>query len=258
MQIRHILYGSAVAAVALSMASGAIARTKPSDGVAGHIPNYQYTNVAPLPGAGVAINSQGKLDGEGAMQVNIPVAYTPGWGYLSVNDFQGEHPTKTADTFDNGSSVIGAGFFSKNRVFLSSMQVSSVWKESRAVSTQVSLLDETAKLPALSVGIQDVLAKEPHGYSEYVVLTKSFAVNGQKLYGSIGYGGGRFLDKTFAGISVPVAGSFNLLSEWDGFQLNNGLGWRPGGKDGKLTVYAGYNGHTGVLVGGGVACSFAK
>ena len=258
MQIKRAFCGSAVAVALLAMATSAIAYRRPSNGVPGHIPNYQYTNVAPLPGAGVAIDSQGKLNGEGAMQVNIPVAYTPGWGYVSLTDFEGEHPIKTADTFDNGSTIVGAGFFSKHRMFLSAMQVSGVWHEAKAVSGQVSLFDETAKLPALSVGVQDLLGKEPNGHSEYFVLTKSFALNGQKLYGTAGYGSGRFLDKPFAGISMPISGRFNFVSEWDGFQLNNGIGWRPDGKDGKFTFYAGSNGHVGLLVGGGYALNFAK
>lgn len=257
MQIRHVVYGLAVAAVSLAVATSAVARVAPN-GIAGHVPNYQYTNISPLPGGGIAVNSHGDLDGNGAMQVNIPVAYTPGWGYASLNEFQGEHPVKGGKDFDNGSSVFALGFFSSRRVFMSAMQVSSVWSEARAVSGQVMLTDETATAPAISVGMQDILQKEVNGRSAYAVLTKSYPVGGQKLYGTLGYGGGRFLNKPFAGVSMPLGGSLNVLTEWDGFQLNNGVGWRPGGKDGKMTVYAGYNGHTGVLLGGSLACVFSR
>lgn len=258
MSTGRIISGLVVVAVTLTMATGAIAKTWHPGGIAGEAPNYQYTNIAPLPGGGVAIDAKGNLDGNGAMQVNIPVAFTPGWGYASFNAFKGEHPVKGDPAFENGSSVFGLGFFKSRRVFMSGMQVSRVWHEAKALSGQVMLCDETAKAPAISVGMQDILKKEPNGRSSYIVLTKSLQAIGHPLYATLGYGGGRFLRTAFGGVSMPVAGSLNAMAEWDGFQLNSGLGWRPGGRKGNLTVLAAYNGHAGILLGGNVAFAFAK
>jgi len=258
MRLERTVYVFALAAVLLVFGVIAVCGAERSDGIVGKVPNYQYANIAPLPGAGIAIDAKGNLDGNGAMQLNIPVAYTPGWGYVSLNEFQGEHPVHGSPRWSNGSSIFGLGFFSTRRVYMSGMQVSRVWEEAKTLSGQMVVLDETEKMPAISLGMQDILKKEPNGRSPYLVVTKSLEAAGHPLYATLGYGGGRFLRKPFAGISMPVAGCVNLLAEWDGFQMNSGVAYRPGGRSGKLTVMAAYNGHAGILVGGSVACTFAR
>lgn len=216
-------------------------------------PDFQYTNVAPLPGGGIAINQQGRIDGQGAMQVNIPIAYTPGWGYVSLGGFEGQHPEQTSKSFDNGSGVLGVGLFENRRVFVSAMQVSNIFSESKCLSAQVSLFNETIATPAISVGIQDIRNKEVDGRSLYVVATKGFLLAGKGAYATLGFGTGRFLDRPFAGISIPLTASLNFAAEWDGFQRNTGIGWKPQGRNGNLTVLGSYNNQTGWLLGGSLA-----
>lgn len=257
MTIRRTLCGIGVAVFWLATASMVNSASR-TDGIPGQVPNYQYANIAPLPGAGVAINTRGELDGNGALQTNIPVAYTPGWGYASLNAFKGAHPVQDSPEFSNGSGIVALGFFNHRRIFISGMQVSKLRNEAKAYSGQVAILDETATVPAVSIGMQDVLRKEIYGRSGYIVLTKSIAVRSQKLYATLGYGSGRFLNKPFAGMSLPVGGNLNFATEWDGFQLNNGIAWRPGGRQGKFTTYTGYNGKAGILMGGSFAFDFSK
>jgi hypothetical protein len=218
----------------------------------------QYANIAPLPGAGVALNATGRLDGNGAFQVNIPVAYTPGWGYVSASAYGGAHVGGPAGELGNGSGVFAAGFFHRPSVFLSSMKTSHVLDESYAVSVQGQLLSDMPGTPALAVGEQDVLGKELGGVSPYVVLTKSLQLKNRTLFATLGYGGGRFLDKPFGGLSTPLGRSFNLAIESDGYQLNAGLGWRPSGRSGKLTFLGAYNGKCGWLLGLNVAGAFSS
>ena len=217
-----------------------------------HVPWPQYGNIAPLPGAGIAIDADGRPDGLGALQINIPVAYNPRSAYFFFSAYSGNYTNVHNEVFGNGSGVFGVTFGSRPRIYISAMQVSRDIGEAKALSCQVMLADEAPNRPAIAVGMQDVLKKEPDGRSLYAVFTKAVAVSDTQVYATLGYGGGRFLDHVFGGLSAPLGGHFNLAAEWDGFQLNTGLAWRPRGRDGKLTVLGGYNGRAGWLVGVGM------
>lgn len=223
----------------------------------GKIPNEQYTNIAPLPGGGIALNPAGEPDGQGALQINIPVAYTPKWGYVSVGAFWGDYPERD-HPFGNGSGIVALGFFSKPAIYMSGMQVSRLWNEAKAVNGQIGVLEETESRPAVAVGVQDILMKEDEQRSVYVVATKQINLFDRQAFASIGYGDGRFLDRPFGGLSVPLNDYFNVALEWDGFQLNSGLGIRPGGKDGWFTILGAFNGHDGWLAGASVAYDFTR
>ena len=216
----------------------------------------QYANTSPLPGSGMAIDREGRPDGLGAMHINIPVAYTPGWGTIAASMYEGSHIGTGQTEFGNGTGVFGMGFFGHPAVFISGMQVSEILNESKAVSGQISIFSEKTRTPALAIGKQDLLGKESNGMSPYVVLTKSFQAGGGPIYGTLGYGGGRFLDTFFYGVSAPLGKSFNLAGEYDGFQYNFGAGWRPGGRFGKVTLFAGHNSHAGYVAGMGVMGTF--
>lgn len=216
----------------------------------------QYANIAPLPGAGVALNANGEPDGQGAFQINIPVAYTPGWGYVSGAAYGGAHVGGPSGEFGNGTGVFGVGFFNKPRIFFSGMKVSHLVSDSMAVNTQVGLTDDTSTTPAVAVGEQDIFGKEMDGDSPYVVLTKSFRVKDQPLFATLGYGGGRFINKPFGGLSLPIGSSLNLAVENDGWQVSGGLGWRPGGRNGRLTLLTGFNGKCGWVAGFNIAGRF--
>ncbi|MCE5198837.1 MAG: hypothetical protein ABFD54_11520 [Armatimonadota bacterium] len=213
------------------------------------VPCPQYINIAPLPGGGTAIDSQGKPDGLGAVQINIPLAYTPGWSYLGMSAYKGSHDG-TVET-DNGSGVLALGFGGWPRIYASAMQVSSIWPEAKAVNGQVALSEEKAHTPALAFGVQDILNKEhaTTGRSYYWSATKSVQLDGHNAYATLGFGTGRFLKRVFTGISMPYGDRTNLISEWDGYQINAGVTYRPSGRYGNTTLLAAHNGKVGWLFG---------
>jgi len=217
------------------------------------VPSAQYMNVAPLPGAGTALNSLGDPDGLGAFQVNIPVAYTPRWGYVSAGVFKGDHPHTPGTGFGNGTGILGAAFGNYPSVYVSGLQASEILEESKCLSLQVSVLRENDTTPALAVGVQDLLEKEARMQSLYFVATKTFRAGSRPVYATAGFGGGRFLDGPIGGVSTPLTESLNAALEWDGYQINTGLGWRPGGRKGWFTLLGGYNGRTGLVFGGTAA-----
>lgn len=246
---------SIAAILCLTLSNAAWSRYTHPSSIPG-TPVGQYANTSPLPGSGIAINQQGKPDGLGAMQVNVPVAYTPSWGNIVASAYRGSHIGTWETEFGNGTGVFGVGFFGRPAVYISGMQVSEILNESKAVSGQISIFSEKPRTPALSIGKQDMLGKEPNGMSPYVVLTKSFQAGARPIYGTLGYGGGRFLDTFFYGVSAPLGKSFNLAAEYDGYQYNFGAGWRPGGQFGKLTIFAGHNSQVGYVAGMAVVGTF--
>lgn len=209
----------------------------------------QYANIAPLPGSCVAVNAGGRPDGLGAYQINIPVAYTPARGFFAVCASVGAHTRSSATEFGNGSGYIGAGISNRRKTFVSAMKVSHIVGESRVWSFQVSLVEESEKTPAVSLGVQDLFEKEVDGRSPYLAVTKTLSVGKRTGFATLGVGGGRFLDNPFGGFSVPLSDKLNLAVEHDGYQLNAGLGLRPGGRHGKWCIIAAYNGKCGWLAG---------
>ncbi len=218
------------------------------------VPNAQYVNIAPLPGAGVALNSHGVPDGLGAFQINIPVAYTPGWGYAGLGVFEGGLIDQSG--LNNGSGVLGAGFGEWPKLYISAMQVSDIWSESKAVSAQLAVVPEHGNTPAVAIGDQDILRKEIGQRAPYGVMTKELSLSGRPIFATLGYGTGRFLNSPFGGLSAPIGNNLNVAVEWDGWQMNTGVGWRPGGRSGKLTLLAAYNGQVGPLLGATVVTWF--
>ena len=250
-----------ISAVTLMLCLTPGIRANASDVAIPNQPWPQYCNMAPLPGAGIALNSDGHADGVGAIQMNIPVAYTPGSGFANLSAYAGNYCNGNRENFGNGTGVLGFGLGNKDehRVYFSAMQVSrDIVHEAKAVNCQVLLFDETNNRPSVSFGIQDILHKEPDGKSYYCVATKCLSVKGKSVYASLGYGNGRFLDDPFAGLSIPIGEKYNLITEYDGFQLNAGLSYRPSGRFGKATLLGGYNGKSGWIAGIGTGITFGS
>jgi hypothetical protein len=227
------------------------------------VPNTQYANIAPLPGGGIALDQHGKPDGQGAIQMNIPVAYTPGANYFSVGVFEGEHvDAYYKDTESNGSGVFAFGIGNWPRFYGSAMAVSHLFaNDSKAISLQLQCVEETSNMPAIAIGVQDPFRKEwvefhntmnsNEGY--FFVATKRFSIKHKPLYTTLGYGTGRFLSRPFVGLSYPLSDQLNIIGEFDGYQLNGGIGFRPFGRYGSFTMLAGYNGKCGKLIGSSYA-----
>ncbi|MCE5315384.1 MAG: hypothetical protein ABFD49_06345 [Armatimonadota bacterium] len=223
-------------------------------------PAPQYVNVAPLPGSGMALDSDGKPDGAGAMQINIPVAYTPGKDYVELSAYAGQfvNDNKSDPNWKNGTGTIGFGFGTWPRFYGSGMAVSSlIFDDSKVLSAQLQIVKESGATPAIAIGAQDILNKEEADFGDtcntgvgyYGVATKNVHVSGKSVYVTAGYGAGRFLDRPFGGVSVPVNNYISLATEYDGFQINTAAGWRPYGRYSCVTVSGGYNGQTGWVLG---------
>jgi len=218
-------------------------------------PAADYVNTAPLPGAGVVLSQDGTPDGTGAMQLNIPIAYTPGAGYFDLGAFKGNHPHEFSSSLPNGSGRFAAGIGLRPRVYVSAMQVSGrIFRDSMAFNAQVQLIEHGESTPAFALGVQDITDEKSslgeEAQSFYGVATRSLVVDGAQVHISLGYGSGRFMDTLFGGVSCPLGDHFNALAEWDGFQTSEALAWRPGGRFGNFTVLVGYNNKAGALVGG--------
>jgi hypothetical protein len=248
--LRSIVYTGA-AVVMFGTSSGSCFANKP--------PAPQYVNVAPLPGGGVALNADGKPDGAGAMQINIPMAYTPGKGYVEISAYAGQWAdTSTKPSWHNGSGALGFGFGTWPRFYGSGMAVSSlVFEDSKALNAQLQVVKESDLAPAIAIGAQDILNKEEADFGEtsntgvsyYGVATKQLSISGKPVYFTAGYGAARFLDRPFGGISIPLNDYLTVATEYDGFQVNTALGWRPWGRFSPVTVLGGYNGQAGLLTG---------
>ena len=253
--VRDFLMTSRVtAAVALALAlCAAVVSAQPSL----DDPNRQFSNISPLPGGGIAINSEGEPDGLGAVQINIPVAYIPSPGYFAAGAYFGKAARKDGE-LSNPTGVIGVGLSGTTRIYVSAMiYTGRVNTGGVALNGQVMVSSETESHPSVSIGVQDAFkSARQKGYSVYAVATKGFAVGEKNVYASVGAGGGRFKNNLFGGLSYPVTDAVNIAAEWDGFQLNGGAAWRPAGREGRMTVLGAYNGQLGLLVGvGGVFSS---
>lgn len=222
-------------------------------------PVVQYVNIAPLPGGGLALNNEGKVDGEGAIQVNIPIAYTPGDDFIGISAYAGEYLKSVSDeNWNNGSGFYEMGFCGRPRIYFSAMAVSShLIDDSKVLSAQLQLFEEKKKTPALAIGAQDLLDKETDEYGDdyatgvawYGVATKGFSAGNRKVYATLGWGKARFLNHFFYGLSMPLNDNFSFSAENDGYQYNTALSWRPNGRFSNTTVLVGYNQEAGPLVG---------
>lgn len=201
----------------------------------------QLSNITPMPGGGVAINPQGDMDGLGAFQINIPIAYTPKSRYIDTSFFVGGVPS-TDDTLNNYTGIAGGSMGGFPRLWLSAMAVS---KDDVTANAQLLLVKEQKYVPSVSVGVEDIFQSEDCGFIGHVILTKNIPAGEQNFYYSIGYRQDDFI----GGISAPLGKSFNLAVEWDGFQFNSALIWRPKGQNGHLTLLGGYEGQAGPIFG---------
>ena len=193
---------------------------------------YQFRHSSTLPGNMFGVSRTGQVGFDGALQQNVPVAYTPAadnWvmGYNSGSN------TGSIEIGFSGQDVIGTGFIGLgvgrpgHGVYGSWMVVGRHMEE--AYNFQYQLADGGERGWALAVGIQDILNQrddyvgDPYGArSIYGVATRPLDLFGDS-YLTVGWGDGRFDSSVFGGLSVPVTGGLTLVTEYDGMQVNAGL-----------------------------------
>ncbi|MCE5324010.1 hypothetical protein LLG46_11940 [bacterium] len=215
----------------------------------------QFGTLGPLPGDGFAVDSEGKLDGFGALQINIPIAYTPLTGYVVASGSAGG-VTEDKSNFKNGTAVVGGSVGGWPRLWMSAMVI----KNDNAVANgQLSVFSETLSRPAVAVGLQGLFRNSEVKKWGYITATKGFALrNNKNIYATVGIRGERKNARGIGGLSYPLSQSFNFATEWDGYQFNNGIAWRPGGQRGNVTLFGTYNSQTGLQAGASIYHNFAK
>ncbi len=219
-------YVAALGGLALVLSAKSHPATTPEKAFVG---DQQYSVISPFPGGGYSVRPDGELRPGGAMQVNIPVAYTPSRlsGAVSVDVAQTRSGNSlfSGEGGRNGTFTLGVGFPVAGRgVWLSRMFLSGVSFSGgdRAYCALVQLAPETAKVPAIAVGIQD--ATNARIRSPFIVATKQL---GEKpVFATFGLGRGRFSGSSvFGGISYSPIERASLAAEYDGLQFNLGAGY---------------------------------
>ncbi|MCK4324686.1 MAG: hypothetical protein KAW89_09170 [Armatimonadetes bacterium] len=193
---------------------------------------YQFRHSSTLPGNMFGVSPAGQVGFDGALQQNVPVAYTPSADNWVIGYSSGSN-TGSVEIGFGGGGVNGTGFIGLgvgrpgHGVYGSWMMTGSDIAE--AYNFQCQLVDGGQRGWALAVGVQDILnqrddyAGDPYGArSIYGVATRPLDLFGDS-YLTVGWGDGRFGSSPFGGLSVPVTGGLRLVTEYDGMQVNAGL-----------------------------------
>ncbi len=194
---------------------------------------WEFRYVSGLPGGGFGVcPEEHRIGFAGAMQQNIPVGYTPGWGNYTLSYHSGatRGGIKLGYRGDdvNGTGTIAFGVGKPERAWwLANMETGVKLESSYNIQTQ--LRREDAKYPAVSIGVVDLLnrrgtdKRDPWkggARSFYVVATRESGSPQHPLYISLGIGNGRFNNRPFTGISYDVNKRSKVMVEYDGFQAN--------------------------------------
>ncbi len=190
---------------------------------------WEFRYTSGLPGGGWGVTSDGLPGFEGAMQLNVPVAYTPHRGAVigySSASFDSSLEIDIEGSEMNGTGVIGLGLGKSGRgLYLAEMPTSDRWEPVQNIQQQV--MPEGARQPAVAVGYQDIFENrdevrgKPHeSGSPYVVATRKFGDDDQPVFLTLGYGEGRFNDSFFGGVSWRAHEKVTLMAEHDGFNPN--------------------------------------
>ncbi len=200
-------------------------------------PEFRYTSA--LPGGGWGVTPDGVPGFDGAMQINVPVAYTPHRGVIlgySSGSFDSTPRLEAGGAKSNGTGTIGIGVGSSGHGFyFSEMPTGRNFRESfgePAQNAQQQLLPESDRQPALAVGMQDIFENRSRYIgapdslhdtdSPYIVLTREFSAGDRPLYLTLGWGWGRFNSTAIGGVSWRAAEQVTVMAEYDGFNPNVG------------------------------------
>ncbi|MGC9317463.1 MAG: YjbH domain-containing protein [Armatimonadota bacterium] len=198
-------------------------------------PEFRYTSA--LPGGGWGVTPDGMPGFDGAMQINVPVAYTPHRGLIvggSSASYDSSPVLSTGGAGANGTAVIGLGFGrSGHGLYVAEMPTSRDYEPAQNVQQQI--LPEGRSQPAVAVGLQDIFENRSRYLgaptdlhdtdSPYVVATRQFGVAERPLYVTLGLGWGRFNSTAVGGLSWRAAEKLTVMAEYDGFNPNAGVAY---------------------------------
>lgn len=199
-------------------------------------PEFRYTSG--LPGGGWGVTPDGVPGFEGAMQLNVPVAYTPHRGVIvgySSGSYDSTPDLDTGGPDSNGTGYVALGLGkSGHGLYVCEMPTANNFGSSfgePVQNIQQQILPETARQPAVAFGMQDVFENRSRFLnaplhlhdtdSPYVVATKQFGADGDRpLYVTIGLGWGRFNSTAIGGVSWRASEKLTVMAEYDGFNPN--------------------------------------
>ncbi len=219
-------------------------------GTAAVADNFEYYTdfryMSGLPGGGYGVSQDGRVGFDGAMQMNIPVGYTPGVRQYALmattSATRGGIPTSIND--DDANSALALGFgttIQGHALWIADMVVDSGWED--AINLQFQILPERENRPAISVGITDLTNEFYSLYSQsnihdsrsfFVAATRQFGDDEHPFWGTVGFGNRRFNDHPFAGLSYQASPRVKVMAEYDGWNVNAGAaydingGWDEG------------------------------
>jgi len=193
---------------------------------------YQFRHSSSLPGNMFGVSPAGQVGFDGALQQNVPVAYTPTADNWVIGGNSGSNTGRVEIGFGgddvNGTAFIGLGAGRPGHGIYGSWMATGV-DIAEAYNFQYQLVDGGPRGWALAIGVQDILNQrqnyvgDPYGArSIYGVATRLVDLFGDS-YLTVGWGDGRFDSSPFGGLSVPVTGGLTLVTEYDGLQVNAGL-----------------------------------
>ncbi len=205
----------------------------------------------------LALHSPDAGAGQGSPSIYMPNNHgksitTPvAWGAYNNVMFIGAGGTapSTYSTKNDGAAVLGVGLGNPKenigvQATITSIDISE-WKE---YSSALHLFRELDNADAIGVGVENVMLTDggDSGKSFYVVYSRGLQYDSMlnkeikttKLHYSIGAGTGRFGDKSpedilsgkgrhgtyvFGNLAYEIADSFNIITDWNGTNLNAGV-----------------------------------
>lgn len=199
---------------------------------------YDFRYISSLPGNGFGVTPEGRAGFDGALQMNVPVAYTPCWGNWVGGYWAGSYNTwsptiKTSGDDVNGTGTLAGGFGPPGGgLYLAEMFTSNAGET--CYNVQYQLRKDNWDKPAFAVGILDFTdhrdsfpGVRQNARSFYGVATGRLGTETHFVYVTLGFGNGRFNDRPFGGISWPVCDKMTVFGEYDGRQTNVGFALSP-------------------------------
>ena len=219
------------------------APSDPSRRASGNVTRDSYRHfryMSGLPGQGWAVSQEGLVGFRGALQMNVPVAYTPFGENIVIAGNAGSErewrlPTRrregTTDILDGGA-IAGLGLGPPERgYYLSYLATNKGSAFTGAWMAQHQLMGEQRVRPAVAVGLLDVFgnrerrASDPdsNARSFYAVATKRLGGARHPIYGTLGVGTGAFGGGPFGGLSYRATSRLTAMAEYDGSSMNVGF-----------------------------------
>ena len=199
-------------------------------------PQYRYASG--LPGGTFGVDPDGHAGFVGAMQINIPIGYTPGAGNYalaaSAGAVDGGFPTDISGDPVNGTVAWGFGLNGPNHaLWLMDMNTGKGRSGESAYNAQFQIKRQDEKWPGISVGVLDWADQRPAhhsritaggGRSFFTAATWDAGTPAKPLYYTLGLGTRRY-NGFFAGVSYQPLQRVKLMAEYDGWSPNIGVGY---------------------------------